>query len=380
MAWIRPKRSGYLVCWRDERRRERSKYVTSREEAEALKAELDREAEARRVLSTVPGIPGWDDPGRPLDAADPTYSLERYLGAIVRGNRELRATTREVALRNIRVHIADTPIGRADIRTISPEMLTDYWGRLDVGRGALSNIAQLLRLAFRRALRDGVIESNPLERTDIRKPSGRGRRDIRPLTVAEVERLADAAPSTRDRIEVLLMAYCGLRAGEVGGLRAEDVDVDRGQLHVRQQVVRIGGQMEVADLKTPAARRVVTVPASVLAELREYVDDHPLTDGGPILRGATGGMRDAIRINRSVQRAATHAGLRTHAHALRHTFVSLLVADGASPIDVQHAVGHSNVQTTLAQYAHLFTYGGKALADSLERRREAHRINGESTA
>jgi integrase len=84
-------------------------------------------------------------------------------------------------------------------------------------------------------------------------------------------------------------------------------------------------------------------------------------------------MRDAIRINRSVQRAAERTGIKTHAYALRHTFVSLLVADGASPVDGRHAIGHATLQTTLAQDAHLFTYGGQALADSRERRRQAHR-------
>lgn len=128
VAWIRRKRGGWLVCWRDERRKERSKYVHTRDAAEALKAELDREATARRVLSTVPGIPGWDDPGRTLDATEPTYALGNYLSAIVRGNRELRETTREMYLRNIRVHIDGTSLGRADIRSISPEMLTEVLG------------------------------------------------------------------------------------------------------------------------------------------------------------------------------------------------------------------------------------------------------------
>jgi integrase len=61
---------------------------------------------------------------------------------------------------------------------------------------------------------------------------------------------------------------------------------------------------------------------------------------------------------------------------LRHTAVSLWIADGASPIDVQHMVGHTDVQTTLAQYAHLFSWGGEALAASMERRLEAHRNGG----
>lgn len=377
VAWIRRKGGGWLVCWRDERRKERSKYVHTRDAAEALKAELDREATARRVLSTVPGIPGWDDSGRTLDATEPTYALGNYLSAIVRGNRELRETTREMYLRNIRVHIDGTSLGRADIRSISPEMLTEYWGRLNVGRGALGNIARLLSLGFRRAVRTGLLDFNPLERApDVRKPSARGRRQVRPLTVAEVERLADAAATRRDRLEILVMAFGGLRAGEVGGLRVEDVDWQRGQIHIRQQVIRLRTGLEVGDVKTDAARRVVTLPRQVVDELRAFVDTNPPAEDGCIFHGLGESFRDHIRINTSVQKAAERAGIRTHAHALRHTAVSLWVSDGASPIDVQHMVGHTDVQTTLAQYAHLFTWGGEALAASMERRIEAHRNGG----
>jgi integrase len=78
-----------------------------------------------------------------------------------------------------------------------------------------------------------------------------------------------------------------------------------------------------------------------------------------------------------VQRAAARAGIRTHAHALRHTAVSTWIADGASPVDVQHMVGHSDIRTTLAEYAHLFRYGGADLAARMEARRERHR-NGQT--
>jgi integrase len=169
------------------------------------------------------------------------------------------------------------------------------------------------------------------------------------------------------------MAYGGLRAGEVGGLGIDDVDWERSRLHLRQQVVQLQGHLEVGDLKTAAARRVVTLPRSVVDELHTFLGENPPAEDGRVFHGVGGSMRDHIRINRSVQRAAARTGVRTHAHALRHTAVSLWIADGASPIDVQHMVGYSDVQTTLAQYAHLFSWGGEALAESMERRREAHR-------
>lgn len=144
------------------------------------------------------------------------------------------------------------------------------------------------------------------------------------------------------------------------------------------QGVRTSKDTGLTDLKTRAARRVVTLPRSVTGELQAFLAETPPADDGRIFQGVNGEMRDHIRLNRSVQRAATKAGLRTHAHALRHTAVSLWIADGASPVDVSRMVGHADVQTTLGQYAHLFSYGGEDLAARMERRREQHR-NGHDT-
>ncbi len=379
MAWITEKRNGFLVRWRDGGRGSptRSRFFHDRKEADALKAKLDGQAQSRRILRDVPGIPGWGDDLRPTGAVDPAYAFENYLVTLIRGNRDLRETTREVYLRDARNHIEGTPLGRADIRAISPEMLTSYWSGLEVGNGALRSIAKLLSLGFRRAVRTSLIDVNPLERApDVRKPTARVRREERPLTVAEIERLADAATLPRNQVETLVLAYGGLRAGEVGGLRVEDVDFERDRLHVRQQVVRVNGRLQVTDLKTDAARRIVTLPRSVIEELRAFIDANPPADDGRIFHGPGGSLRDASAINHSLQAAAKRAGINTHAHGLRHTAVSLWIADGASPVDVQHMAGHTDIGTTLGLYAHLFDYGGAELAASMERRREAHRNGG----
>ncbi len=62
-----------------------------------------------------------------------------------------------------------------------------------------------------------------------------------------------------------------------------------------------------------------------------------------------------------------------NSHLLRHTAVSLLIDDGANPKAIQAFVGHSNIRETMDTYGHLFDYGGQALADSMERRREQYR-------
>jgi hypothetical protein len=76
----------------------------------------------------------------------------------------------------------------------------------------------------------------------------------------------------------------------------EDIDGD-GRLHLRRQVRRIAGDgLESAALKTKAARRVVTLPSSVVEELRGFMATNP-PDDGRVFHGLGGRMRDAVRVN-----------------------------------------------------------------------------------
>lgn len=372
MPWLRRRRNGFLVSWRDENRRERSRFFGDEQDAVAFLKEAEGQELAAKVLRG-PGIPGWDDPDAIPEAVEDEYGFARYLRDFIEKDRNLRETTREQYLISLRTHIEGTLLGRADVRAIMPDDVQRFWDRLKIGNGALRNVQQLLSKGFNRAVRAGLIDVSPLHRTDIHRPSKRRATEIVPLTVSEIEQLADGAIQPRARMAILLMAYGGLRAGEVGGLRTQDVDFKRCQLRLRQQVVRTHRGMYVTDLKTDAARRTVPVPCSLAEELRAFVDANRAADDGRIFH-SDGRLWSHQLIRKAVVTAAKRAGIRdVHPHVLRHTAVSLLIDDGANPKAIQVFVGHSNIQMTLDVYGHLFDYGGAALGESMERRREAHR-------
>lgn len=116
------------------------------------------------------------------------------------------------------------------------------------------------------AIRDGRLERNPF--TGLHPRTGRGRRDITPLTAAEVARLADIA---RDDLGyhgdhfaalIIVAAWTGLRPGELGGLEWTDVDLHAATLWVRRQSRNDG---VVQHTKTGQARRITVAPPAVAA-------------------------------------------------------------------------------------------------------------------
>ena len=61
-----------------------------------------------------------------------------------------------------------------------------------------------------------------------------------------------------------------------------------------------------------------------------------------------GGRMDSAQIREKLPRLREKAGItkRVHAHGLRHTGASELVEEGASLLEIQEQLGHSNAATT----------------------------------
>ncbi len=407
MAWITERERDFLVRWRDAYTgKTKSRSVPwnvethsadpatadleiTREEARASAeslAERKRETERayrkpleRVIKANAQDYPEWNPSLDFIGQGEEELRFQNYVRSMVENDKMLRPTTRELYMRNIRHHIDGTALGQKNIRFIEPGDVEDYWRNLDLGVGALRNVAALIRKAFNKAKRRGLIDISPLERADIRIPSRsvRSGGEPEPLTVDELERLAAAATRERDRIVILVMGYGGLRAGEVGGLRVQDIEFERCRFRLRQQVIRAGTEKSIAPLKTEASKRTIDVACSVTAELKAFVEANAPAADGRIFHEANDGLLAHQGINNAVQRAARHAGLRpVNSHLLRHTAVSLLIDDGANPRAIQQFVGHTDIKMTLQTYGHLFPYGGQALAESMERRRERYRRNG----
>jgi integrase len=118
-----------------------------------------------------------------------------------------------------------------------------------------------------------LLSANPCNFPTLRKPSAR--RNQTPLTKDEIDRLVPLFPEYYRLCIRLSLLVGGLRIGEICGLQLRDIDLDHGLLYVRHSVDRGPadlGSYQLADVKTPRSNRVVPIPASAVAMIREHIE------------------------------------------------------------------------------------------------------------
>ncbi|PSK99292.1 site-specific recombinase XerD [Murinocardiopsis flavida] len=190
------------------------------------------------------------------------------------------------------------------------------------------------------------------------------------LDHVQVERLAS---HTGDhRVLVLLLAYTGLRWGEVSALTVGRVDLTRRRVHVEVTYGRESGK-HYLDTPKNHEQRAVPVPGFLVKELRPLLkgkgaDDLVFTavQGGPLHYD-----NFRTRVFGPAVRAAGLAELNVTAHKLRHTAASLAIASEADVKVIQTMLGHKTATMTLDTYGHLFPDRLDEVAKKMAERRAA---------
>ena len=173
----------------------------------------------------------------------------------------LKASTIATDERIWRTHI-EREYGTRMIRTITHAEIQAYIsGKAStLSPSTVSKIYGVIKGICDTAVKDHRISKSPAD--DIILPRREGRRLHRYLTVDQLLAVADEAGHARiqpdsKRAIVLLLGFCGLRWGEMCGLKVKDIDFARRRIHVRRNVTRIGGEWVET---TPKSHEMRDVP------------------------------------------------------------------------------------------------------------------------
>jgi integrase len=235
--------------------------------------------------------------------------------------------------------------------------------------GTKSTVAAVLRRLFSWAREERIIPANPA--LELRTGWGSSvRRRVLIPSIPQVLRLAEALDHFKPGLGdvAMVMAFTGLRWEEAVAVPVENVDLDGQWITVDRTASESGGKRDIrADLKTRAAERVVAIPDIAMPAVRRLVDNgakgREISTGklyARLVNGERGGYlgysmwRRYLKLAHGFTAAHPDGIVKYTAHELRHVCASLLIASGASDMQVANQMGHSKIETTKNIYGHLF--------------------------
>jgi integrase len=223
----------------------------------------------------------------------------------------------------------------------------------------------LLARAVRRAQRDGLVHRNVAELAEVPRAT---RRVSKAMTLDQIRALLAGDLSPWWRAYIVTALTCGLRPGEMLGLRWQDVDLREGTIRVRTCLKVLpapGGRrvITLADLKTDRSRRTMALPRDAAIVLRglkaqqakdrlRYGSDW--TDSGLVFAAESGRPHWPQDVRKQFGNLCEQAGLGAgwHPHETRHTWVSILSDAGVDIEDIADAAGHVTSAVTRNVYRH----------------------------
>ena len=128
----------------------------------------------------------------------------------------------------------------------------------------------------------------------------------------------------------------------VDRLNVEDVDVEARRIRVRRSITQVGGRLVEGNPKSDAGRRSVPIPERLVPALKARLDNRQ--PGAPAITSPRGSRLGLENWKRSVdwKAAITKLGRdKMRVHDLRHTYASLLIAQGAHPKLISEQLGHA---------------------------------------
>jgi len=328
---------------------------TIRSEAEAMRSRIDADAAPRRRKLTLGG-----------------FMATTWLDSKMTLTHQTRCRYEWMINHNI------TPrIGQVRIDVLRPvdldacyRDLLDNGGRKRQGLSAKTvlEVHRVISNALDLAVDRRIIETNPARKA---RPPRRVTRSLVPAiwTATQLGEFLQRARTKRLYPALHLVAYTGIRRGELAGLNWGDLDTATSSITIaRTRQVTPDGVIQ-APVKTRTSRRRIDLDPDTVRVLQRWrcrltSEGAAITPATPMFVNRRHTAVSPESLSQLFTRSSVELGLpRIRFHDLRHTHASLLVAAGVPIKVVSERLGHAHPGFTMHTYQHLLPGMGAAAAN-----------------
>lgn len=233
-----------------------------------------------------------------------------------------------------------------EVRTVAVE---DWLRSLPLANGSKAKIRNLMSTLFNHAMRYEWAERNP-----IRLVRQSAKRESTPdvLTAEEIRALL-AELEGPYYVMAFLAAVAGLRVSELLALKWADVNFAAGEINLTRAIVC----QHIGALKTAASQKPVPLDLGLGGLLLDwrgrcpYNQDEDFVFASLDMNGKQP-LWPSSTMSKHIRPAAKRAGIRKHVrwHVFRHSFATLLKANGEDVKTVQESLRHADSKVTLDTY------------------------------
>lgn len=283
-----------------------------------------------------------------------------------------------------------------------------------LSQGTVKRRAAVLSAMLSQAVRWNLIESNPMDRVQVKKNDspeeklqfftqeqaeaflsaldeplyyqyGTRKRTDSKGNLYEIEGY-QAARTTQSQLKLFfyMAMFTGCRRGELIALTWDDLNLQESSISITKSTCRVKGQIITKTTKTKKSARTIVVPAVVMELARKWKaeqarqhlligtqwqgENHIFIQWNGKQMGLETPYQAFHRIinNYNVNRSPDAPELPLiPLHGLRHTAATLLIGSGINIRTVSGRLGHSNPSTTLNIYSHALTELDRKASDAL---------------
>lgn len=211
-----------------------------------------------------------------------------------------------------------------------------------------------------------IIDENPCKR--VKSPSD-PQPEVEALQLADVQKICELLPEYHDiraRTFIMLLLNTGIREAEAAGLEWRDIDFDNYILSIRRtsQYIPRKGMIESTPKSKTSIRDIPISPevASYLIEYKQW-QNTIIEELGDLYEGNTGDMVRLFttELGKPIYDSTLRQWLakflkwcdvpHVTVHGLRHTFASVLIANGTDARTTAALLGHSSPALVMNVYA-----------------------------
>lgn len=299
---------------------------------------------------------------------DPLTTGE-YLARWLSSRRSLRPATVRTYRNHIDVHlipkIGDIPLDQLSLDDV--ERMYDALLSTDshLSIASVHRVHSALNAALNHAVRSGLIATNPARLADLPKiPTSR------PHAWSGQELMDFLSMIESDPLHPLfaLLGLRGLRRGEALGLRWVNVDLQRFQIRILEQLGVGESGYAIGPPKSKAGVRTVAIDESLaeLLALHSVRQREVGVDSALVFSDRHGQPLKPAYVTRYFDRLVRETGARrVRLHDLRHGSATIGLASGESLLEISRRLGHSSVAITADLYTEIPPETAHASAERL---------------